>query len=161
MILLIAILDYFFQRREYLETLKMSKYEVRQEIYEQEGRPEIRQARQKRRNEIMKKKSLENVKTADVVITNPTHLAVALKYELGIDDAPVVVAKGQDLMAQKIKEIAKENDVFIYENKPLARELYKRLDIGDTIPADLYEAVSLVLSSVYNQQKEKYGHAFF
>ncbi|MCX8058866.1 MAG: EscU/YscU/HrcU family type III secretion system export apparatus switch protein [Spirochaetes bacterium] len=154
-ILILAILDYFFQRREYIEALKMSRYELKQEIYEQEGRPEIKQARNKRRREIMKRKSLEEVKTADVVITNPTHIAVALKYEYGIDIAPKVVAKGEDLWAKRIKEIAIEYDIYIYENKPLARELYKRLDIGDYIPYDLYEIMVKVFEVVYKEKKSK------
>jgi|YNPMSStandDraft_2_1061718.scaffolds.fasta_scaffold00004_59 flagellar biosynthetic protein FlhB len=154
-ILILSIIDYFFQRREYIESLKMSKYELKQEIYEQEGRPEIKQARNRRRREIMKRKSLEEVKTADVVITNPTHIAVALKYDFGVDIAPKVVAKGEDLWAKRIKEIAIENDVYIYENKPLARELYKRLDIGDYIPYDLYEIMVKVFEIVYKEKKKE------
>jgi len=155
-ILILSIIDYFFQRREYIESLKMSKYELKQEIYEQEGRPEIKQARNRRRREIMKRKSLEEVKTADVVITNPTHIAVALKYDFGVDIAPKVVAKGEDLWAKKNKKkIAIENDVYIYENKPLARELYKRLDIGDYIPYDLYEIMVKVFEIVYKEKKKE------
>lgn len=153
LIILMVLIDYFYQRWEYIDSLKMSKEELKREIIEQEGHPEIKSALQKKRQEILKRKSLSNVKEADVVITNPTHIAVALKYEMGIDDAPKVVAKGQDLMAQKIKEIARDNDILIYENKPLARELYKRVDIGDLIPYDLFAAVADILSIVYKKKK--------
>lgn len=153
LIIIMVLIDYFYQRWEYIDSLKMSKEELKREIIEQEGHPEIKSALQKKRQEILKRKSLANVKEADVVITNPTHIAVALKYEMGIDDAPRVIAKGQDLMAEKIKEIAKDYDILIYENKPLARELYKRVDIGELIPYDLFAAVADILSIVYKNRK--------
>ncbi len=161
-ILVVVVLDFFYQRWEYIDSLKMSKYDVKHEFYDQEGRPEVKQALDKKRQEIMKRKSIENVKEADVIITNPTHIAVALKYQAGIDMAPKCVAKGADSFAKKIKEEARNHDIYIYENKPLARELFKRVNIDDEIPRDLYEVVVEVLRIVYmdNQKKGKSNFSF-
>lgn len=154
-LIVIVIIDYFMQRKRYIDSLKMSRQELLDELYEQEGRPEIRQALNKKRREIAQRKSLNNVKTADVVITNPTHFAVALKYEMGIDPAPKVVAKGEDLLAQQIKKIAFENDIIIMENKPLARELYSRVSVGDYIPEDLIYIVANIYKYIYKEYSRR------
>ncbi len=154
-LVILAIIDYVLQRRQYIESLKMSKKEILDEFYEQEGRPEIKQALNRKRREIAQRRSLANVKTADVVITNPTHYAIALKYETGVDIAPKVVAKGQDLMAQRIKQIAFENDIITVENKPLARELFARTEIGDYVPSDLYSIVAGVYQYIYKEYAKR------
>lgn len=154
-LVIIVVIDYVMQRKRYIDSLKMSKQEILDELYEQEGRPEIRQALNKKRREIAQRKSLQNVKTADVVITNPTHFAVALKYEMGIDPAPKVVAKGEDLLAQQIKRIAFENDIITIENKPLARELYSRVSVGDYIPQDLLYVVANIYKYIYREYSKR------
>ncbi|MFN3410838.1 MAG: EscU/YscU/HrcU family type III secretion system export apparatus switch protein [Exilispira sp.] len=161
-LIIIAAVDYLMQRRRYIDSLKMSKQELLDELYEQEGRPEIRQALNKKRREIAQRKSLQNVKTADVVITNPTHFAVALKYEMGVDPAPRVVAKGEDLLAQQIKRIAFENDIITIENKPLARELYSRVSVGDYIPEDMLYIVANIYKYIYREysKRKKPGYSW-
>lgn len=159
-LVIIVIIDYVMQRRRYIDSLKMSKQELLDELYEQEGRPEIRQALNKKRREIAQRKSLQNVKTADVVITNPTHFAVALKYEMGIDPAPKVVAKGEDLIAQQIKRIAFENDIITIENKPLARELYSRVTVGDYIPEDMLYVIANIYKYIYKEYSKRGKRTF-
>jgi flagellar biosynthetic protein FlhB len=152
-ILLLAIPDYFFQKREFIESLKMTKEELKQELKESQGDPHIRaRLRQLQRDLLMRNLSSE-VPKADVVVTNPTHYAVALRFEREKMSSPMVVAKGVDAVALRIREIAKEHDVMLMENRPLAQELYKRLDVGDLIPADLYKAVSLVYAELYRQRE--------
>ncbi|MCB1174692.1 MAG: EscU/YscU/HrcU family type III secretion system export apparatus switch protein [Leptospiraceae bacterium] len=149
---LIAIPDLVYQRFEYMENLKMSVAETKQERKEEEGDPLLRQRQRERGQELMRsqRNMLASAATADVVITNPTHFAIALRYDresAGVD-APVVVAKGTDHMAFTIRQIAKKNNVHIEENPPLARVLYNRLDIGDQIPVDLYQAISIIFSKL-------------
>lgn len=151
-LLVIAILDYIFQRWIYLESLKMTRQEVKEEFKEMEGNPEIRAKIREMERRLLSRRMVSEVKKADVVITNPTHIAVALKYEPSYMNAPVVVAKGEGRMAERIKEIAKENGVYIIENKPLARELYKRVDIGEEIPPEFFVAVAKILSMVYQMK---------
>jgi len=159
-LVVVAVIDYVIQRKRYIDSLKMSKQELLDEIYEQEGRPEIRQALNKKRREIAQRKSLQNVKTADVVITNPTHFAVALKYEMGADPAPMVVAKGEDLLAATIKKIAFENDIIIIENKPLARELYSRVSVGEYIPEDMLYVVANIYKYIYKEYSRRKKRTF-
>ncbi|OHD57900.1 MAG: hypothetical protein A2096_04200, partial [Spirochaetes bacterium GWF1_41_5] len=148
---LLSFPDYFLQRREYMEQLKMTKQEVKEEHRELEGSPEVRQRLRKRMYEIAYNKMLKEVPRADVVITNPTHLAIAVKYDQYEMDAPRVVAKGKDHMAEKIRKIARENDIVITENKPLAWELIN-VPIGDFIPDKLFGAVADVLAFVYRMK---------
>jgi len=146
--IVIAVGDYFFQRYEYEKSLRMSKEEIKEEFKNLEGDPQIKARIREKQRQLVVRRMMQEVPKATVVITNPTHIAVALKYE---DDmvAPQVIAKGQDHIAEKIKEIAREHRITIMENKPLARLLYQRVEVGEYIPADLYQAVAEVIAYVY------------
>ncbi len=147
-----AIIDFIYQRYTYKKSLRMSKQEIKDEFKQTEGNPEIKAKIRQIQREMAKKRMMAEVPKADVVITNPTHYAVAIRYDREKEDAPRVVAKGTDYLALKIKEIAREAGVMIVENPPLARELYK-IDIGDIIPAKLYKAVAEVLVYVYKAKR--------
>jgi flagellar biosynthetic protein FlhB len=151
-LLIIAVLDYIFQRWIYLESLKMTKQELKEEFKEMEGNPEIKAKIRELERRLLSGRMLREVPKADVVVTNPTHIAVALKYEPDYMNAPVVVAKGEGRMAERIKEIAKENGVYVIENKPLARELYKKVEVGEEIPPEFFVAVAKILSIVYQMK---------
>jgi flagellar biosynthesis protein FlhB len=152
--LLIGGADFFLQKMLHKKENKMSKKEVKDEYKESEGDPYIKYKRRQIHREIIAQSMSSSVKSSSVVVANPTHVAVAIKYERGEDTAPVIVAKGADLMAAKIREIATESDVPIMQNIPLARALFE-LDIEDEIPEDLYETVAVVLKWVYEQQETK------
>ena len=145
----IACIDYKFQKWKFHEDMKMTKQEVKEEFKSTEGDPQVKSKIRSKMMEVSRRRMMQSVPQADVVITNPTHYAVALRYDKEIAPAPFVVAKGVDLIAQRIKEIARENDVEIMENKPLARALYSNVDIGEQIPEELYVAVAEVLAAVY------------
>ena len=145
----IAFGDYLYQRWEYEKELRMTKQEVKDEYKNTEGDPQIKGRQRRKMQEVSQKRMMQDVPKADVVITNPTHFAVALKYEAKVSSAPVVLAKGEDYLAQKIKEVARENKIEIVENKPLARMLYHNVDVGAEIPPELYQAVAEVLAAVY------------
>jgi flagellar biosynthesis protein FlhB len=147
--LVFSFFDYLFQRRQHMESLKMSKQEVKEERKLYEGDPLTKSRLRERMREIMRRTMLQAVPRADVVITNPTHYAVALEYNRALMEAPTVTAKGADLIAQKIREVATESKVPIMENKPLAQALYKEVEIGDTIPEKYYEVISTILAEVY------------
>ncbi len=153
--LIISISDYAYQRYKHNKDLKMSMQEVKEEYKQQEGDPQIKSKIRQKQREMASSRMMQAVPDATVVITNPTHLAIAIKYEQGGEGAPIVVAKGADNVAIKIKEIAKEKDIPIIENKPLARLIYKELDIGSEIPADMYQAVAEILALVYKLKKRK------
>jgi flagellar biosynthetic protein FlhB len=138
--------DYGLQYWRNMSGLKMSKQELRDEAKGSEGNPEVKGRVRRIQRDMVRKRMLNAAKTATVVITNPTHFAVALEYNREKSPAPIVVAKGQDLIALKIRQIAREHSVPIIENPPLARALYKGADVGDTIPADLFGAVAEVLA---------------
>jgi flagellar biosynthetic protein FlhB len=146
--LVVAGIDYFFQRKQVDRQLRMSKEEVRQEMKDAETSPELKMA-QARRRRMNRGRMMEAVKTADAIITNPTHYSVAVKYKPGKDHAPMVVAKGLDLLALKIREIAKEHHIPIVPNPPLARALYKECELGDYVPRELFQGVAEVLAYVY------------
>lgn len=146
--ILIAIADTWYTRWDYEENLKMTKPEVKDEQRNVEGDPEVKMKQRQKMFAIMGKRMLKNVPQADVVITNPTHFAVALQYNPLVAPAPIVVAKGADHMAQRIKEIAREHDVPIKENKILARALYKDVEVGEVIPESLFQAVAAVLAQL-------------
>lgn len=148
----LAGFDYFYQWWEHNESLKMSKEEIKQEFKQTEGNPQIKGKIKERQRAMAMRRMMQEVPKADVIITNPTHFAIALQYKKDMA-APIVVAKGQDFMAQRIKEIAKEHNVAIVENKPLARTLYSTAEVGEPIPADLYQAVAEVLAYVYRLKK--------
>ena len=147
--LLIALADFVYQKHKFNEDMKMTKQEVKDEYKNIEGNPEIKGKQKQRMREASMRRMMSDLKEADVVITNPTHLAVALRYDPDRGDkAPVVVAKGEDFLAQKIKDQAKEYNIEIVENKPLARMLYANVDLGAQIPRELYQAVAEVLASL-------------
>lgn len=150
--IVLAALDYFYQGWEHKESLKMSKQEVKEEYKQMEGNPQIKGKIKERQRAMAMQRMMQEVPKADVIVTNPTHFAVAIKYEQSMS-APVIVAKGQDFLAQRIKEVAKENKVTIVENKPLARTLYSTVDVGSTVPPQLYQAVAEVLAYVYRLKK--------
>lgn len=148
-LIVLAALDYIYQKYEYEKNIRMSKQDIKDEYKKMEGDPLIKGKIRERQRRMALQRMMQEVPKADVIITNPTHFAVALKYEGSSMEAPQVIAKGQDYMALKIKEIAKKNGVITMENKPLARALYQRTEIGDSIPGDLFQAVAEVLAYVY------------
>lgn len=150
--MIIAALDLIYQRWKFNEDQKMTKQEVKDEFKNSEGDPQIKGKQKQRMQEASRRRMMQNVPKADVVITNPTHFAVAIQYDTEIAPAPFVVAKGEDHLAAKIKEVAKENRVEIVENKPLARMLYHNVEIGEQVPPELYQAVAEVLAMVYKLQ---------
>lgn len=146
----IAAADWFWQRRQHEKSLKMSKDDVKQEARQQDLAPELRGAIKRKQFEQARRRMLADVATADVVVTNPTHFAVALRYD-GSAPAPEVVAKGADLVAAAIRRAATENGVAIVEDPPLARSLYRHVEIGQQIPAEFFTAVAEVLAYVYRR----------
>lgn len=150
----LAAIDYFFQRKQMDKQLKMTKDEVKREHKDSDGSPEIKQARAQRRRKMMRQRTRDAVMMADVIVTNPTHYAVALKYDPEKSGAPIVVAKGVDVMAAKIREFAKEARVPIIPNPRLARALYAQCEVGDPIPRELFAAVAEVLAYVYKVIKK-------
>jgi flagellar biosynthetic protein FlhB len=147
-LLALGALDYAWERRRFLNSIRMTKQEVREEYRQSEGDPQVRAQRRRRREQHFRE-MLKNVQKADVLVTNPTHFAVALQYDQLTMAAPTVVAKGQDLIALRLREAAKEAGVPVMENPPLARALYKLVPVGGQIPADLYLAVAEILAFVF------------
>lgn len=153
-LVIIASTDYFIQVRIHNKQMKMTKQEVKDEYKQQEGDPQIKGKIKQKQREMSRQRMMNSVADATVIITNPTHLAIALKYEEGTDmEAPIVVAKGADYLALKIKTIAKDNEVPIVENKPLARMMYDRVEIDQEIPHDLYQGVAEILAVVMKLNK--------
>ena len=148
--MIIAFLDLIYQRRKFTKDMMMTKQEVKDEFKNSEGDPAVKSAQKRRMMEASRRRMMQQLPQADVVSTNPTHYAVAIKYDAEESDAPIVVAKGADYLAQKIKEIARDNDVEIVENKPLARMLYANVEVGELVPPELYKAVAEVLAYVYH-----------
>jgi flagellar biosynthesis protein FlhB len=152
-----AAIDYFLQKQSYEKSLRMTKQEVKQELKDSDGSPQVRSRIRKLRRE-MRRKSLErDVKRATVVITNPTHYAVALEYRAELMVAPVVAAKGRGLLAQRMRELAREQGIPIIENPPVARALYKGAEVGQIIPPKLYAAVAEILAFIYRIQGKTPG----
>jgi len=151
--LVLAAVDYFFQRKQVDKQLRMTKEELKQEMKNAETSPELKAAQHRRRRQLSKGRMMQAVKTADVVVTNPTHYAVALMYDPEKHSAPIVVAKGADILAAKIREVAGENKVPIIPNPPLARALYKQCEIGDPVPKELFQAVAEVLAYIFKTLK--------
>lgn len=147
-----AAVDYAFQRWQYSRNLKMTKQEIKEEYKEVEGSPMIKARLKSIQREMARKRMMQEVPRADVVITNPTHYAVALKYDVGKMGAPRVVAKGANLIAAKIKEIARQSGVPVFEDKPLARTLFSSLDVNQEIPEAFYKAVAAILAQVYRMK---------
>lgn len=148
-LVVLSIFDYMFQRFEFEKSLRMSKQDIKDEYKKTEGDPLIKGKIKERQRKLALQRMMQEVPKADVVITNPTHYAVALKYDAGKMEAPKVLAKGTDYIAMKIKQIAKENGIVTMENRPLARALHDQVEIGESIPAELFQAVAEVLAYVY------------
>ncbi len=153
-LLFLAIMDYFFQWREHERNLKMSKEEIKEEYKQTEGDPFIKGKIKEKQRKIAMSRMMQDIPKADVIITNPTHYAVAIKYDKDKFNAPYIVGKGVDIIAENIKKVAKENMIPIVENKPLARAIYSSIEIGEMITEDLYEAVAEVLAYVYSLKDE-------
>ncbi|HKX45279.1 MAG TPA: EscU/YscU/HrcU family type III secretion system export apparatus switch protein, partial [Planctomycetota bacterium] len=157
-IVLLALVDLLYQRWQHERDLRMTKQEVREDLKQSEGDPHLKARVRQVQRELASRRMMEEVPKATVVVTNPTHFAVALRYELDAGDgerlgAPRVVAKGADLLAQRIKHVAREHAVPCYEDVPLARSLYARAEVGREVPEDLYEAVATVISFVYRTRR--------
>ncbi|MCR5768163.1 MAG: flagellar biosynthesis protein FlhB [Lachnospiraceae bacterium] len=148
--LVIGVADFMYQKYKFSKDMRMSKQEIKDEFKQTEGDPKIKgQIRQKMR-EASQRRMMQKLPEADVVITNPTHLACAIKYDKEIAEAPILIAKGADFLAERIKEVARENFIPIVENKPLARMLYHNVDLDEQIPEELYQMTAEVLSYVYS-----------
>ncbi len=153
-LLILALMDYLYQRWEFRKSLRMTKKEVKDEYKQTEGNPQIKNKIRQRQRQIAARRMMQDVPKADVVITNPTHLAIALKYDAVTMAAPTILAKGEGFIAEKIKELAIANGIALVENKPLAQALYKTVDIGEAVPAKLYQAVAEVLAFVYRLKRK-------
>ena len=149
MLLVMAFADYAYQKWDFEKSIRMSKKEVKDEYKQMEGDPQVKQKIRQKQREMAKQRMMQDVPKADVVITNPTHIAVALQYDRAIMTAPIVIAKGGDYLAKRIRDIATLNLIPIVENKPLAWALYEHVDVGEEIPEDMYKAVAEVLAFVY------------
>jgi flagellar biosynthetic protein FlhB len=147
--LIIGLGDLIYQKIKFKKDMRMTKQEIKDELKEDQGDPQIKGKIRSRMREVSMRRMMQSLPKADVVITNPTHLAAAIRYDRDTDSAPVLIAKGADYLAQKIKEIAKDNDIAIVENKPLARMLYYNVDIGAEVPQELYQMTAEVLAYVY------------
>lgn len=148
----VAAGDFLFQWWNFEKKIRMSKEEIKQEYKKLEGDPQIKQRIKQKQQLMAQQRMMSAVPTADVVIKNPTHYAVAIKYDINKDKAPVIVAKGKDFLALKIISIAEDNDVYVTENKPLAQLLYKEAEVGSYIPKDVYNAIAEILILVYNEK---------
>lgn len=153
-LLFLAVFDYAYQRYDFEKNMRMSKQDIKDEYKNMEGDPLIKSKIREKQRQMATRRMMSEVPNADVIITNPTHYAVAIKYDEQKADAPYVLAKGTDLTAQKIKEIARENGVMTVENRPLARGLYNAAEIGDVIPEEFFKAVAEVLAYVYRLEKK-------
>jgi len=152
--LIFALFDLFYVRYSYFKGLRMSKQEIKDEYKQMEGDPKIKAKIRQIQMQMTRKRMMQEIPQADVVITNPTHYAVAIRYNQDKESAPKVIAKGTDFLALKIKEIALNYSIQIVENPPLARELYKKCNLGDSIPENLYKAVAEVLAFVYRSSNK-------
>jgi flagellar biosynthetic protein FlhB len=150
---LLGAADYMYQRWEFDKSIKMSKQEIKEEYRQMEGDPQIKRRIRQKQRELASRRMMADVPKADVIVTNPTRIAVAIQYDQKSMNAPIVIAKGEDFVAQKIRDIAAEHDIPIVENKPLARSLMAQVEIGEAIPEDLYRAVAEVLAFVYRLKK--------
>lgn len=154
-IIIFAIIDFYFTRYYYFKSLRMSKQEVKDEFKNMEGDPQVKGRIRRIQMQMAQKRMMSDVPEADVVITNPTHYAVALKYDNQVDSAPRVVAKGIDFIALKIKDIARENEIPIIENPSLARSVYSQIEVEEEIPSEFYKAMAEIFSYVYELKKKK------
>jgi len=155
-LLIMSVLDYIYQRYEWRKDLMMSKEEIKEEMKQTEGDPKVKAKIRSVQQQMARKRMMSQVPQADVVITNPTHLAIALRYDAEGMKAPKVIAKGAGFIAEKIKEIAKDHDIPLVEDKPLAQIIYKTIEVGESIPPHLYQAVAEILAYVYKLNPKKY-----
>ena len=153
LLLIMALLDYVFQRWDYEKNLRMTRQQIKEEFKQQEGDPLVSARVRNLQREMSRKRMMDDVAKADVIITNPTHVAVALKYDIENMQAPLVLAKGQRLVAERIKDLGRQVGIPLVENKPLARALFKAVHIGDEIPEDLFKAVAQVLAFVFQLKR--------
>lgn len=153
-LLFLAILDYMYQKYDFEKNIRMSKQDIKDEHKNVEGDPLIKSKLREKQRQIATRRMMEEVPKADVIITNPTHYAIAIKYDEVVASAPYIVAKGTDTIALKIKEVAKKHDVATVENRPLARSLYDQVDMNDCIPEEFYQAVAEILAFVYQMGKK-------
>lgn len=153
-LLFISILDFLYQKYDYEKNLRMSKQDIKDEHKNTEGDPIIKSRIKQKQREMAMRRMMQEIPEADVVITNPTHYAIAIKYDDGDMDAPIVLAKGVDFVAQKIKLIAKEHEIVTVENRPLARSLYDQVEIGERIPEEFFKAIAEILAYVYRIQRK-------
>ncbi len=151
----LAALDFIYQRFAFKKEMKMTKQEVKEENKQVDGDPLTKSRIRKIQMMMSKNRMMHDIPTADVVVTNPTHYAIALRYNMQKDGAPRVVAKGVDALAQKIKDVAKENNIPLYEDRELARALYKYCDIGDQVPEKLFQAVAQILAYIFQLKKKR------
>jgi len=149
----IGAADYFYQKIKFKNDMKMTKQEIKDEYKQSEGDPKVKGQIKARMREASQRRMMQQLPQADVVITNPTHFAAAIKYDKDVADAPILIAKGADYVAEKIKAVAKENKIEIVENKPLARMLYYNVELGQEVPAELYQMTAEVLAYVYGLKK--------
>lgn len=154
-IVIFAIIDYFFTNYYYTKSLRMTKQEIKDEFKNMEGDPKVKGRIRRIQMEMHMQRMMSNVSDADVVITNPTHYAVAMKYDSNLNSAPKVIAKGIDFLALRIKDIARENDIPIIENPALARSLYAQLDVEQEIPSEFYKALAEIFSYVFELKKKR------
>ena len=152
-LLIIAFADYAYQKWEFEKSIKMSKHEIKEEFKQMEGDPLVKRRIRQKQREMAQKRMMADVPKSDVVVTNPTEIAVAIQYDQQSMNAPIVVAKGEGFIAQKIRDIAAEHNIPVVENKPLARTLMQKVEVGETIPEELYLAVAEVLAFVYRLKK--------
>lgn len=148
-LLFLAFFDYLYQRFDFEKNIRMSKQDIKDEYKNSEGDPLIKSKIKQRQREMAMRRMMQDVPKADVIITNPTHFAICLKYDEDKHDAPYVIAKGVDYLAEKIKQIGKEHEIIMVENRPLARALYDQTEIGDTIPEEFFKVVAEILAYVY------------
>ena len=153
-LLVISILDFLYQKFDYEKNLRMSKQDIKDESKNMDGDPLIKSRIRQRQREMAMRRMMQEIPEADVVITNPTHFAIALKYDEEKMDSPIVVAKGADFVAQKIKMIAAEHDIVMVENRPLARAMYDQVEIGDRVPEDFFKAIAEILAYVYRIKRK-------
>jgi flagellar biosynthetic protein FlhB len=150
----ISVLDYMYQRLDHEKNLRMSKQEVKDEHKKTEGDPLIKHKIKEKQRQFSMNRMIQSVPKADVIITNPTHYAVAIQYDANEMGAPTVIAKGVDYVAQRIKDVGKEHDIVVMENKPLARALYASVEVGEEIPEEMFKAVAEILAYVYRLKKK-------
>ncbi len=153
--LVIGVGDLIYQKLKFRKDMRMSKQEVKDEFKNTEGDPQLKGKIKQKMREVSQRRMMQSLPSADVVITNPTHLAAAIKYDKTTSEAPILIAKGADFLAQKIKEVAKDNHIEIVENKPLARMLYYNVELGSEIPPELYQMTAEVLAYVYGLKNKK------